>query len=81
MYCFMENTNSPAEFIALISRQMLRFVPVVIQGAAYIPLVRVYAGKLVMLWNYFLTLMHEEIISQKLKNTVHALRNSVNWLG
>lgn len=40
------------------------------------------ARKLFMLWDYLLTLMHEEIIPKKpLKNTVHAARNSGNSLG
>lgn len=43
----MENTDSPAEFIAPISRQMLRLVSIVIQRTAYIPLVRVYGRETV----------------------------------
>lgn len=47
MHCFMENTDSPAEFIALIARRMLRLVSIVIQCTAYIPLVRVYGRETV----------------------------------
>lgn len=41
----MGNTDSPAEFIALISRRTLSLVSIAIQPTACVPLVRVLGGE------------------------------------